>query len=180
MILLIDMDGVIADFEQGFFNQWRNKHPDKISIPVEQRNTFFIIDQYPFEYRGYIQDIFYSAGFFRSLPMIPGSREALNEMIGAGIQVFICTSPFEQYKNCVLEKFEWIEMNFGSEWIKRIVLTYDKTIVKGDFLIDDMPKIKGIRNPTWEQILYDTPYNRTVRAVKRLTWKNWKTVFPFQ
>jgi 5'-nucleotidase len=170
------MDGVIADFEAGFLEHWRRLHPDKLYVPLEERNTFFILDQYPVEYKDLIWEIFLMPGFFRNLPVIPGSQAALAEMSAAGIEVFICSTPFTAYHNCVLEKYEWVDEHFSREWTKRIVLTHDKTIVEADYLVDDMDTIKGGNAPRWEHILFDLPKNRRVQSKRRLTWANWKEV----
>ncbi len=176
MRVLVDMDGVLADFEGGFLNCWRKEHPDKEYIPLEQRNTFFIEDQYPAEYKELIQQVMYSPGFISSLPPIPGGLDALTEMISGNIEVFICTSPFVLYQNCVLEKYEWIEKYFGIKWIKQMILAFDKTLIKADYLIDDMPVINGLEQPTWTHIIYDHPKNAHERSKKRLTWDNWKEI----
>jgi len=176
MRVLIDMDGVLADFEAGFLDEWRRQHPDKFYVPREQRNTFYIVEQYPAEYRDLIWQIFTSPGFFRSLPVIPGGREALAEMAVAGLELFICTSPFVTYQHCVLEKYEWVDEHLGRDWVTRIILTMDKTIVDADYIIDDMPMIKGVNRPRWQHILYDDAKNRSERSKKRLTWANWKEV----
>ena len=47
----------------------------------------------------------------------------------------------------------------GEDWIKRIILTKDKTIINADMLVDDRPQIQGATIPSWEHIIYDQPYN---------------------
>ena len=176
MRVLVDMDGVLADFEGGFLERWRQKHPDKPYVPLDQRNTFYIVKQYPAAYRDLIWEIFLTPGFFRELPAIAGGLEALAEIDAAGIEVFICTSPFSQYENTVLEKFEWVDQHLGRKWSGRIILTPDKTIVDADYLIDDMPEVRGLAKPRWKHVLYDDVRNRSEAGKKRLTWINWKQV----
>jgi len=176
MRILVDMDGVIADFDAEFLQRWRDRHPDKFCVPVEQRTTFYVKDEYPEELKPLVAEILLESSFFRHMLPVPGAKEALEEMRASGLEVFICTSPLTTYRNCVSEKYEWVEEYLGPAWVKQMVLTKDKTIIKADFLIDDKPSITGAVNPPdWEHILYDRPYNRGINK-KRMTWNNWRDV----
>ena len=179
MRILVDMDGVLCDFDGEFLKRWRERHPDKFYVPLEERTTFYVKQQYPDELKPLVVEIVLEQGFFRDMMPVAGGREALFEMEEMGLEVFICTSPLSTYKNCVLEKFEWVDRVLGPGWVKRIVLTKDKTLVKADYLIDDKPDITGVESmPSWEHIIYDCPYNRHVNR-RRITWENWKDVFGF-
>ncbi len=178
MKILVDMDGVIADFEGKFLEDWRKTYPDRHYIPVEERVTFYVTDQYPFEIRNLVESIYHSPGFYRSLAPIPGALDALRELRKLGQEVFICTSPLSNYENCILEKYQWVEHYLGREWVQRVILTKDKTIISGDILVDDRPYVRGVETPRWEHVLYDQPYNRSEASKKRLTWENWRTVLP--
>lgn len=174
--LLVDMDGVIADFEKSFLTKFREKYHDKQFIPLDKRTTFSLIDQYPKELRKEVESIYFDPDFYRSLPPIDGSLEALFQIKKTEIEVFICTSPLSNYENCVLEKYQWVDEKLGKDWIKKLIITKDKTIVKGDFLIDDKPLIKGVETPIWEHIIYTQPYNLNENSKRRLTWENWQEI----
>ncbi len=169
------MDGVIADFEKGILEIYRKLYPDKPYIPLEQRTTFYVEDQYPQESRPLLQKIYLSEGFYRNLPVVEGSLEALEEM-AAMADVYVCTSPLLSNPYCIKEKYEWISDYLGSQWLKKIIVSYDKTLIRGDILIDDKPQINGIELPEWEHVLYSRPYNRHIRNKRRITWQNWESV----
>jgi 5'-nucleotidase len=180
MRILIDMDGVLADFDQEFLQRWKTRHPEKVFVPLEERKTFYIKDSYPEELKSLVDEILLEGSFFREMVPVSGAKEALHEMEASGFEMFICTSPLSTYGNCVLEKYEWVEKYLGPSWVRKIILTKDKTIVKADYLIDDKPEITGAEKiPSWEHILYDQPYNRDVKK-KRITWRAWKEVILLQ
>ena len=170
------MDDVLADFDGEFYNRWYEQHPDIEIIPYEERKCFYIKDEIHSDLKTYVSAINSGRGFIRSLPVIPNSVEAVKKIAVAGNNVFICTAPLDNYENCVLEKYEWIEEHLGREWTKKIILTKDKTLIRGDILIDDKPDITGKSVPEWEHILYDKPYNRHINHLRRINWNNWEMV----
>lgn len=176
MRILVDMDGVIADFDQELLTRWQERHPDKPYIPLEQRKAFYVKDDYPEELKPLVVEILLESNFFEKMIPVPGAKEALEEMEAMGFEVFICSSPLSTYGNCVLEKYKWVETILGPNWVRKIILTKDKTLIKADVLIDDKPEITGVeKTPSWEHILYDRPYNRDINK-RRITWENWKDV----
>lgn len=176
MLILLDQDGVLADFEHAFLDAWRQRHPDIEPVAYEDRRAFHILEDYPAELRPRAEAIYTSPGFIRNLPPVPGAIEAYHALLGLGMDVRICTSPLRQFENCVAEKFLWVERHLGRAATERMVLTRDKTLVRGDLLIDDRPNIKGAVPPSWRHIVYDAPYNRHVADRPRLTWANWRNV----
>ena len=174
------MDDVLADFEGEFVRQWQEKFPDIPYVKLEDRRGFSMIRQYPEEVHDFVKQIYQNERFCRELPAIEGSIEALREIESkTNVEAFICSAPlYPSFQNSTLDKFLWVKNNLGENWVNRLILTYDKTVIAGDFLIDDNPEIKGVTTPTWEHIVFDQPYNRESKKEKRLTWKNWKEILP--
>jgi 5'-nucleotidase len=173
--ILVDMDGVIADLEQGFLDKFKIKYPYLPFVQLSNRTTFYIREDYPKNIHPEVESIYTAPDFFANLPPISGAIDALNEMQQFGHTVKICTSPLTRYQYCVEEKYYWVEKNLGKEWVKNLILTKDKTEVRGDLLIDDKPKVEGDLNPTWEHILFDQPYNRMITGQRRLLhWNKWQ------
>jgi len=159
-IILVDMDGVLTNYELGFLDEWRKRHPEKMSIAVEERKTFYARDQYPAEYKQLMHEITASKGFYLNLPIIDGAREGI-EKLAREHEVRICTAPISDYRNCVAEKLEWSERELGKEWPMKTIIAKDKTFVFGHYLIDDRPnaEVGGKMKPFWQQVLYKQPYN---------------------
>ncbi|XP_070084446.1 5'(3')-deoxyribonucleotidase, mitochondrial isoform X3 [Equus przewalskii] len=124
--VLVDMDGVLADFEGGFLRKYRARFPDQPFIALEDRRGFWVSEQY-----GRLQpglsvsiprapaprgwepawpwekaiSIWESENFFFDLEPLPGAVEAVKQMANLeNTDVFICTSPIRMYKYCPYEK----------------------------------------------------------------------------
>lgn len=72
MIILLDQDGVLADFEHAFIDAWRARHPDIAPVAFEDRKSFYIREDYAPELRGMAEAIYTAPGFIRNLPPVPG------------------------------------------------------------------------------------------------------------
>lgn len=169
------MDGVLASFEQGFLNLWRKLYPDRDFVPFESRRAFYLKLDYPQNYWPQIEEVYNSKGFFENLPPVEGAIKALNQIAKEGHTIKICTIPLVANPFSREEKLIWIEKHLGKQFLKDTIITADKSLFDADYLIDDRPEIKITRYPSWEQIIFDAPYNREVTNKKRLLkWSDWR------
>ena len=177
MIILIDQDSTLADWESGFLDNWKKDHPNEISIAIEKRTQFETCLDYPEHLRDKVESTYHAPGFFLNLKPILGAIEAVRKMIRLGHHVFICTAPLFTYEYCIVEKYQWVEKYLGRDFTKRIIMTKDKTLIHGDILIDDKPEIIGVMKPTWQHVLFEAPYNRNrADGRKIINWSNWREV----
>ena len=168
MLILLDQDDVLADFESGFRRHWRNRFGE--DAPIEgKEHLFYIRDRLPEHLQAYAAELYGTVGFFESLPPVSGAVEAARALLAAGHDVRICTAPVNQYRYCAGEKIAWVEQHLGTEWTRRVIIAKDKTWVRGDILIDDKPNIEGTLPPLWQHRLYDAPHNRHL-DVPRIVW----------
>ncbi|MCA9478489.1 MAG: 5'-3'-deoxyribonucleotidase [Nanoarchaeota archaeon] len=171
-VYLVDMDGVLAQYYNQFLKRWRQEYPDRDFIHEEDLQAHDLDKSYPEAYRDDINLIISAPDFFESLDPLPGAIEGIKELAKHN-KVFICTAPSIHNTRCAHGKTKWVRKHLGKEWLRNLIITKDKTVVHGDFLIDDKPDIKGHLNPSWEHILYDQSYNRREDQShkKRMTWK---------
>uniref|UniRef100_H0XFU6 5', 3'-nucleotidase, cytosolic n=1 Tax=Otolemur garnettii TaxID=30611 RepID=H0XFU6_OTOGA len=184
--VLVDMDGVLADFEAGLLRGFRRHFPEEPYVPLEQRRGFFAREQYRAlrpDLADKVASVYEAPGFFLGLEPIPGALEAMREMNDIqDTEVFICTSPLLKYEHCVGEKYRWVEQHLGPQFVERIILTRDKTVVLGDLLIDDKDNIQGgEETPTWEHILFTCCHNQHLvlppSRRRLLSWSdNWREI----
>lgn len=179
MLILLDMDGPLADLEKGLLDNWKRLYPRAFFVPVEKRTSFYPTDDYPKRLHKKLTNMCRAPGFFLNLPPTPGALRAVKKILALGHDVRFCTSPMlEYYENCVSEKYQWIELHLGRKFLGRMIQTSDKTLARGDILIDDKPVITGSLEPAWEHIMFDAPYNGHIKDKKRLDWTNfdWKNI----
>ena len=106
----VDMDGVLCDFYGA-------------SIKAKESNP-----AQPFPQSQW--------GFFLKLPEIKDAVESYR-LLETKYDVWILTRPSFQNVNCYTEKVQWIWDHLGYDVVKKTILIPDKSLVKGDYLIDD-------------------------------------------
>lgn len=176
MRVLVDMDGVIADWGRAYGESLDMFGADAADIPrhADQR-SFNLNEGRTDRERAIIAAVMVEPGFYARLEPIDGAKQALKQMVKDGHDVRIVTSPWVSNPTCASDKLNWIVRNYGSHWGSRVVITTDKTLVHGDILIDDKPEVTGVAVPTWEHVLFDQPYNRDVSGRRRLVdWDAWR------
>ena len=109
----------------------RNNLPNYLALPQEQC--------VPPEYYHEAELLMLQEGFFEGLPPMHGAIQAMTEMEENGFKVVICTAPIMTSPFCAQEKINWVRKWLGERWLDKMILTQDKTTVRGDLLIDDKP-----------------------------------------
>ena len=75
-------------------------------------------------------------GFFLDLEPLEGALEGI-KTLQQKYDVWILTRPSIKNTNCYTEKAEWIKKYFGENFLEKLILCPNKSLVKGDYLIDD-------------------------------------------
>jgi 5'-nucleotidase len=149
-VALVDMDGVVADLEGGLHDYIAANFPKAIRRS-DVSNIWAVEEQYDNLSREALTPLFDSERFFLDLPVVEGAIEGVNALAEVA-EVFFCSTPTSSVY-CGGEKQVWIAKHFPN-FKRRLILTKDKTVVRGDILIDDKPEITGYFEPTWKHVLY--------------------------
>ena len=112
--IYVDLDGVLCDYWKRFY---------------ELQNTYIRLPQTTY-------------GFYTSLEPIKDSIETFNWLF-ENFDVWILTRPSYQNPMCYTEKRVWVEKYFGLEVAKKLIICWDKGLLKGDFLIDDTINVES-------------------------------------
>lgn len=168
-IFLLDMDGVLVDLEGAMYDTWTERYPNEPLIPKVDRREFYMDIEHPATYHDRMRDMLCEPGFFRVPEPVPGAVVAAHHLLDYG-EVFICTSPMWSNPTCADDKVWWVDRYLGPDWKNRIVITKDKTTVRGTVLFDDRPVVEGRLKPTWEHVVFGQPYNAHVEGVRVEDW----------
>lgn len=170
--VLVDMDGVLADFEEPNNDIIRAHFPD--IVPVLDRPDFYYKDTYSFHVG--VNDIIYREnrrpGFFASFPVVDGAVQGWQRILESGYSPRVCSSPLENHVSCVAEKIEWLEEHFvplfGGWVVDMAIFNRDKSGYEAIAMIDDRPTLRGIEKAVWQHIVFSRSYNSGVETEFRL------------
>lgn len=134
-ILYIDMDGVLVDFMSGVA-----KVDPAVRVEYEDR-----YDEIP--------------GVFALMEPIPGAIDAYHRLSQAFDVYILSTAPWDN-PSAWQHKIEWVHDNLGVEEgsaaYKRLILSHNKHLNAGDYLIDDRTA-NGAADFGGEHIQFGTP-----------------------
>ena len=139
-VVLIDMDGVLCDF-------------DKRAAELERTEGI----------KGH--KLFKHPSAYKNLEPIEGAIEAWHAL-QEKYDTYVLSTPPWSNPDAWAEKRRWVEDHLGKSAHKKLILSHNKGIVKGDFLIDDRIA-NGIADfegthihfgdfnfPSWKEVLH--------------------------
>jgi len=165
--LIIDMDDVIVDATGQFINYYEqefgirverdtlNHHEEGQGFP----GNYDIIQQFPFR-----------DSFFLTMRPNEGSQMVIEEL-NKKYDLFIVSAAME-FPQSLPEKLKWLKEHLPFLTWKQIVFCGSKTVVHGDYMIDDLYyNLEGFNG---EKFLFTAPHNLHIQQFNRLN--NWTEV----
>jgi 5'-nucleotidase len=114
-ILYFDMDNVLVNFQSG----------------INRLETVDLIN-----YEGNLDEV---PGIFGLMDPIEGAIEAYHKLTQYYDCYILSTAPWEN-DSAWSDKAKWVKKHLGEVAYKRLILTHNKNLNKGDYLIDDRTK----------------------------------------
>lgn len=108
--------------------------------------------------------------FFEDLPLMAGSQEVLKQL-SARFEIFIATQAMS-VPNSLGPKYRWLQRHFPFIPPTNYVFCGNKSILRADYLIDDLPK--NLQRFQGTGLLYSAPHNLLATGYTRV--RNWQEV----
>jgi len=105
--------------------------------------------------------------FFEDLPVMPHAQDVLKELSGRH-EIFIASQAMT-VPNSLGPKFRWLQRHFSFIPPAHYVFLGDKSILRADYLIDDLPR--NLIHFEGQGLLFTAPHNRTETGFTRVD--NW-------
>ncbi len=117
-LIYVDMDDTLCEFKQAYLRH--KQHFPEVIYPQSQ------ID------------------FFRDLDPIAGAISSIHALENSEkYDVYILTAPSVRNPLCYMEKRIWVEKHLGFDFVNKLIISPNKSLLKGDYLIDDYANGKG-------------------------------------
>lgn len=157
-IVLVDMDGPLADFD-GYFYEQCIERGWTLDATCETQTARYMSDHVVSKAeRKLSRKMVEETDWFRTLPVVPGAIEGINEL-ARHADVWICTKPLEANVTCRDEKAEWVRIHLGAKWEQRLIIAPNKSLVRGSILLDDAPFPEWFSVAEWQPVIFPYPYN---------------------
>lgn len=142
------MDGVLVDIYTRFFEL----HEKEYGVKLTLKDVEGLLEEEAFPgQRRWVSE----PGFFRNLPVMPGSREVLKKLNEK--YDIIVVSLATEFPNSLTDKQLWIHDHFPFISWKQIVFCGRKSLIKADIMIDD--HLKNLDHFKGETIIFTQPLN---------------------
>lgn len=137
--VLMDVDGVIADFSQAYVNCARKVIDRELGdVDFLLRTDWDIGDalKLTVKEKDKVHSLFDWPGFGLTLKPLSGSIEGVRRIAEISDLYFV-TAPYETNPTWCYDRRKWLCDKFGDELGKKVIYTKYKYLVAGDLLVDD-------------------------------------------
>jgi 5'-nucleotidase len=163
--ILVDMDGVLVDIYTRFFELHEKDTGQRMTV----HDVAGLLEAEAFQnQRKWVS----APGFFRNLPVMPGSREVLHNLNDA--YKIIVISLATEFPYCLTDKQLWLQDNFPFISWRQIVFCGDKNLIESEIMIDD--HLKNLDHFKGETIMFTQPPNMLLKNSRHTRVNSWAEI----
>jgi len=166
--ICVDMDEVMADTLAEHIRRYNQTFDEDVTTQDLAGKGLWEIA--PLERKQQLRDFLDAVDFFEDLALMPGAQDVLQKL-SSRFAVFIATQAMA-VPNSLGSKYRWLQRHFPFIPPTNYVFCGDKSILRADYLIDDLPK--NILRFEGQGLLYSAPHNLTATGFVRVD--NWQQV----
>ncbi|MGA0558663.1 5' nucleotidase, NT5C type [Larkinella sp. VNQ87] len=166
--IAIDMDDVLADTVGKFIDIYRRDFDTTVLPTFFRENSFHEILEKDVYQR--LADSVHQPGFFTDIAVMEGAQE-VTRALSEKYDLYV-TSAAMEFRNSLSEKYDWLDEHFPHIHWKNRVFCGDKSIIRADVMIDDMPY--NLVSFQGKGLLFDAPHNRDNTLFERVN--SWEQV----
>ena len=166
--ICVDMDEVMADTLAEHLRRYNQTFEEEITAhDLADKGLWEITPQ---ERQVQLRAFLDAEDFFEDLAIMSDAQQVLRDL-SARFEIFIATQAMS-VPNSLGPKYRWLQRHFSFIPPTHYVFCGDKSILRSDYLIDDMPR--NLLRFEGQGILYTAPHNQAATGFVRV--ENWRQV----
>ena len=166
--ICVDMDEVMADTLAEHLRRYNQTFDEAVTPQDLAGKGLFEIT--PVDRRQQLRAFLDAEDFFEDLALMPGAQDVLQQL-SSRFDIFIATQAMA-VPNSLGSKYRWLQRHFPFIPPTQYIFCGDKSILRADYLIDDLPK--NLLRFEGQGLLYTAPHNLTATGFLRVD--NWQQV----
>ena len=162
------MDEVIADTLAEHLRRYNLEFDEALTVDDLTGKALWQVT--PADRQQRLRAILDAEDFFEDLPLMPHAQDVLRDLSGR-FEIFIASQAMA-VPSSLGPKYRWLERHFPFIPPTHYVFLGDKSILRADYLIDDMPR--NLLRFEGQGLLFTAPHNRGETGFTRVD--NWPEV----
>ncbi len=166
--ICVDMDEVMADTLGEHLRRYNHYFEDNITpLDLHGKPLWSVVST---DRQAQLRAFLDEEDFFADLEVLPGAQEVLQDL-STRFEVFIATQAMA-VPNSLGPKFRWLQRHFPFLPPTHYVFLGDKSILRADYLVDDLPK--NLLRFQGTGLLFTAPHNMAETRFHRVN--SWSEV----
>ena len=166
--ICVDMDEVMADTLAEHLRRYNQAFEEEITPDDLAGKGLWEVT--PLDRQIELRAFLDAEDFFEDLALMPGAQQVLKGL-SARFEIFIATQAMS-VPNSLGPKYRWLQRHFSFIPPTHYVFCGDKSILRADYLIDDLPR--NLERFEGQGILFTAPHNLTATGFVRV--EDWQQV----